>query len=179
MNFTGFTKTFEGDRLKLRTMEEGDATELYAGWLNDPEVNRYLGTKSATLQELREYIAEKDSQNDALFFGIFLKDDERHIGTIKLEPIELEKNRTTIAIMIGDKEYWGKGYGREAMQLLMDWCFDALDCREMNLGVIGMNTGAIRAYEKLGFKEVERKIGSVRYGDAVHDHVLMAFKRPQ
>ena len=172
MDYSDAKFSFEGPRVTLRIMEDGDATERYAGWINDPEVNRFLGTKHTTVQGLRDYIAQKD----ALFFGIFLKDGT-HIGTVKLEPIEHEKNCATIAVMIGDKTCWGKGYAAEAMQLLIDWCFQELKFDEVNLGVIAKNAAAIRAYEKMGFVETKREMAYVQYGDEVHDHVLMALKK--
>ena len=178
MDFSHVAKTFSSERLVLRTMTTDDATETYAGWLNSPEVNLYLETKSATIEELVDYIKEKNAKGDTLFFGIFLKEEGTHIGTIKLEPIEPDKNRATIAIMIGDKEQWGKGYAGESMQLLIDWCFEDLGFDTMELGAIGKNTAAIHAYEKLGFTEVRREIGSVQYGDEIHDHVLMELKWP-
>mgnify|MGYP001618205486 CR=1 FL=1 len=177
MDFSHARLAFESSRLTLRIMEDHDATPEYAGWLNDPEVNRYLATKSATIQELQDYIRKKDLQVDALFFGVYLKENNAHIGTVKLEPIEPDQKRATIAVMIGDKASWGKGYAAEAMQLLMDWCFNELGFDEVNLGVIAKNAAAIRAYEKLGFVEMKRELAYVQYGDEMHDHVLMAVKR--
>ena len=178
MDFAKTTMAFEGSRVTLHTMEDRDATEQYVGWLNDPEVKRYLGTKHATIQELRDYIGQKDLQPNALFFGIFLKQDGMHIGTVKLEPIEPEKKCATIAVLIGEKTCWGKGYAAEAMQVLIDWCFRTLGFDEMNLGVIAKNAAAIRAYQKLGFREVKRDLGYVRYGDELHDQVWMTLTCP-
>lgn len=178
-HFAGVRRSFEGQRIVLRTMEESDATERYASWLNDPEVNRFLATKSATMEELRAYITQKNSQKDAVLFGVFLKDNGAHIGTVKLEPLELTKKQATIAVMIGDKSCWGKGYAGEAMQLLIEWCFTELGCTEVNLGVVAKNAAAIRTYEKLGFRETRRDPGYVQYGDEVHDQVWMALKRDQ
>ena len=177
MDFTGATPAFEGERVRLRVMDQSHATKLYAGWLKDPEVNRFLATKGATVEELQTYIDAKNKQSDALFFGIFLKSDGAHIGTVKLEPIELEKKRATIAVMIGEKDCWGKGYAGEAMKILMDWCFGELGCEEVNLGVVAKNEAAIRAYKKLGFVETKRDLKYVTYGDEVHDQVWMTAKR--
>ena len=79
-----------GDRIYIETLGVPYATEEYASWLEDPEVHMYLETRSATVEELRAYIAEKDASPDALLCGIFLNDDDTHIGTIKLEPIDWE-----------------------------------------------------------------------------------------
>jgi len=176
MDFTGAHLRRNGERIFVRTLEIVDATERYASWLNDPEVNRFLATKSATVGELRDYIAKKDAQTDALYFGIFLKENDLHIGTVKLEPIDLTGKKATIAIMLGDKTYWGKGLAGEAMKLLINYCFETLGIEEVNLGVVAQNTSAIRSYEKLGFREVKRDFAYVTYGDEIHDQVWMTLK---
>lgn len=176
-HFSGMRFTLPGPRITLRIMEDADASERYASWLNDPEVNRYLGTKHATVEELRAYIAEKDRADNALFFGIFLRDGTL-IGTIKLEPIDLAAKQATIAVMVGDKAQWGKGFGNEAMQLLIEWCFSTLGLEEIILGVVGTHFPAIRSYEKLGFREFTRDIDALHYGDEIHDRVWMHLCRP-
>lgn len=177
MDFSGAHLRLDGDRIYARTLEVADATERYASWLNDPEVNRFLATKGATVGELREYIAKKITRPDALYFGIFLNENDLHIGTVKLEPIDLIGKKATIAIMIGDKSYWGRGLAGEAMTLLIRYCFDTLGIEEMHLGVVAKNIAAIRSYEKLGFREVKRDLASVTYGDEIHDQVWMTLTR--
>ena len=167
----------DGRRIYLRPMTEKDATDVYTSWLNDPEVNKYLTTKSATVEELREYIAKKNMQADTKLFGIFLKENSVHIGTVKLEPIDTPNKKATIGILIGDKNYWGKGYAGEAMQLLIKYCFENLHMEEVNLGVLAQNTAAMRAYEKLGFKEAKRELGVVHYPNGVFDQVTMVLKK--
>ncbi len=154
-------------------MDERDATPVYASWLNDEEVNRYLATKSATVDELVKYIALKNEQKDTELYGIYLREGDRHIGTMKLEPIDRTAKKATIAIMIGDKREWGKGLAGEAMQLLIRRCFETLGIEEIHLGVVGANAAAIRAYEKLGFKEVSRKQGAVVYPNGTFDQIEM------
>lgn len=166
----------DGERIYLRLMEISDATEEYCGWLKDPRVNRFLVTKSSAVDELRSYIIKKTGQPDILFLGIFLKDDGKHIGTIKLEPIDLTAKKAEIAMMIGDKNFWGKGLIGEAMRLLIGYAFKKLNLKEIELGVVSQNVSAIRAYEKMGFIETGRKLG-VKYGDENYDEIMMVLKR--
>ena len=173
---TGKKLKLDGERIYLRTLEAADATEEYCGWLNDPEVNRFLVTKSSIVDELRSYIIKKTGQPDILFLGIFLKDGGKHIGTITLRGIDLTAGKATIAMMIGDKNYWGKGLIGEAMRLLTGYAFKNLDLKEIELGVVSQNVSAIRAYEKMGFIETGRKLG-VKYGDENYDEIMMALKR--
>ncbi len=158
-------------------MHESDASEAYASWLNDPEVNRYLATKHATSAELRKYIEEKNRKPDTELFGIFLREGDRHVGTLKLEPIDRAAKKATLGILIGDKREWGKGYAGEAIRLAIAHCFGELGMEEVWLGVIAQNTSALRAYQKLGFVETARKPGSVVFPNGVFDQVEMILRK--
>ncbi len=170
-------KILKGERIYLRSMTSADASLVYASWLNDKEVNKFLATKSATVAELEEYISKKNSQSDALHLGIFLKDNDQHIGTVKLEPIDSVNKKATIAIMIGDKASWGKGFAKEAMKVLIDYALKELKIEEINLGVLLQNENAIKAYKKLGFQETRREMKSVKYPNGVFDQIWMSYKK--
>ena len=143
----------------LRELTTEDATEKYLSWLNDPEVNRYLGlikdkaiTGKITLRDLYDFIQEKQKSN-CYFMGIFLKDTDEHIGNIKLESMIINGTKTYgLGILIGEKKYWNKGIGTEAVGKMLDYAFNGLEIPEVILAVKEGNKGAIRVYEKLGFK---------------------------
>jgi RimJ/RimL family protein N-acetyltransferase len=162
-----------GERIYLRSMDEGDASEAYAAWLNDPEVNKFLETKSATQSSVLDFIEQRNLQSDVLLFGIFVNETNHHIGTVKLDNIDSNRGSAMLAIMVGDKQYWGKGYGTEAMQILIDFAHKTLDIKKIELGVISENFAAINAYVKLGFQETKREKDTVRYGSDVYDHITM------
>lgn len=162
-----------GERVYLRTLSPQDASDEYAGWLNDTEVNKFLATKSADKQGISDYILKKNSQSDAIFLGIFLNENNKHIGTIKLEPIDLKTKKAVIAIMVGDKKSWGKGYGGEAMKILIDYAHKKMHIDTIELGVIGDNLTAINSYMKLGFREIKREHEAVQYGTNIYDQVTM------
>ena len=166
-----------GPRVYLRALDIGDATEDYSRWFADPMVTRFLGTKSATVSELKQYIIKKNQKNDTIFLGIFLKKLDTKIGTIKLEYIDHIKGTADIAIMLGDRSHAGKGLGGEAMQTLIDYAFSDLNLSEITLGVVAQNTVAVRAYKKLGFKETKRMYQIVHYGTETYDQVAMSLKR--
>ena len=103
-----------GERIYLRTLTNDDASEKYCSWLNDPVVNRYLETMTATVPDLIKYIQEKNSSENCIFLGIFDSEKNQdnitqHIGNIKLEPIDFQNKIATISIMVGDKNYWKRG----------------------------------------------------------------------
>lgn len=169
--------TVSGPRLYLRALESADATPDYCRWLNDPEVNRFLATKAATIEELRQYILSKNSKSDTLFCGIFVTESNTQIGTIKLEYIDWEKRTADIALMIGDKRYWGQGMAAEAMRILIEYAFRELRLLEVTLGVLVQNEAAVRVYRKLGFVEQKREYQRVLYGEHIYDQMTMVLKK--
>ncbi len=145
----------ENQRIYLRVLTVNDASDKYCSWINDSEVNKYLVSKRITKEDLKIYIHEKYNQPDCLFFGIFLKENGEHIGNIKLEPIDFKKKIATLGMLIGVKNYWGKGYATETLKTLISYSFNILDLEEINLGLLKQNIGALKAYEKSGFKFYE------------------------
>lgn len=152
-------KKLEGRKIYLKTLLAKNATKEYCNWLNDPEVNQYLETKKATIAELKKYIEKKNRNPNCLFLGIFFKENQKHIGNIKLEPINFKERKATIGILIGDKNYWGKGIGTEAIKLFVNYAFQKLNLKEIKLGVILENKPAVALYKKVGFKvnRIEKK----------------------
>ena len=168
----------EGNQIYLQVLdEEKNATHDYCDWLNDSEVNKYLETKEATIDELKQYIRDKNNDPNCLFLGVFLKENNKHVGNIKLEPIEFDEKRATLGILIGNKEYWGKGIGTEATKLLVNYAFNTLDLIEVNLGVISDNKAALEVYKNAGFKIDRINKKSSRYGNKYYDGVIMSVKR--
>lgn len=142
----------DGKAICLSPLDESCATKEYCSWLNDPDVNKYLETKQATIAGIKKYIEEKNKNPNCLFLGIFSKKNQKHIGNVKLEPIDFKERKAIFGILIGDKSYWGKGIGTEATVLLVNYAFNNLKLKEIGLGVLLQNKFAIRVYEKVGFK---------------------------
>src|SRR3989344_2262706 len=108
-----------GERIYLRALTLADASPEYCAWLNDPEVNEYLETRQSTISELKTYIQKQIDDPNAIFVGIFDKVNDVHIGNIKLEPIDWQKKKAIFGILLGNKNYWGKGIGTEATELIV------------------------------------------------------------
>ncbi|MBI2636143.1 GNAT family N-acetyltransferase [Candidatus Peregrinibacteria bacterium] len=168
-----------GSIVCLRGLSEGDATAEYAAWLNDPEVNKYLETRHVTLPELRDYIRDKKESPTAILMGIFWKENGRHIGNVKLEPINKEKKSATMGILIGDKNYWGKGVATETTNLVTEYAFSDLKLELIELGVISENAAAIRVYKKCGFETVRVEPKVMDHDGILYDKVVMRKLAPR
>lgn len=143
-----------GERICLRPVTLKDAKPLYVKWLNDKEVNRFLETrhKRQTIGSVRSYIEEITNRKEILFMAICLKEGGRHIGNIKIGPINTFHRFSEIGIMIGDKSEWGRGYASEAISLISRYAFDSLKLHKLTTGCYESNTGSRKAFEKAGFK---------------------------
>ena len=87
-----------------------------------------------------------------LTFAICLNEGDRHIGNCGLEAIERENGVATFGILIGEAGARGKGFGEEATRLLCRYAFDEMNLHKIRLDVHATNPGAIRTYERVGFR---------------------------
>jgi ribosomal-protein-alanine N-acetyltransferase len=139
----------ETNRLLITPMSMKFATDQYVNWLNDEEVIRYLEVREPyNLEKLQAYLASFSFPN-ILFWAITLKNG-KHIGNIKIDPINAYHNYAEYGILMGEKSEWGKGYAFEASHAVIDFCFNK-GIRKMNLGVVANNVPAVNLYKKLGF----------------------------
>lgn len=172
-------KQLESSRLKLVPLSLEHLSEEYVSWMNDSEVNAYMESGGDySIEKLEAFLKEQESK-DIYFWAIHLKENGRHVGNIKIDPISEKHKRGEYGIMIGDKSVWGTGVGYEASELVLDFCFsEELSLNKITLGVVASNKGAVRLYEKLGFEREAHLKNHCCYGGEMHDVFLYGkFKR--
>ena len=130
----------------LRPLTIEDANDVYVSWLNDPIVTKYLETKSSTMEQLREYVAKHLRRTDCVLLGIFVRPTDTFIGTVKIHDIVRSSGEAQFGMMIGDREYWGKGVGTLVTSLAARYAFRDLDLSRLKLGVMVENEAAVRAW---------------------------------
>lgn len=144
---------FKSSRVKLRKVTIDDA-ELYHTWRNDIEVMRNTNPSLDiyTIDATRDFIEQVIlGANTAKSYMMIEKENEKPIGITSLINID-DKNRNAECIIdIGEKDFWGKGYGSEALILLLNYAFLEMNLHRVYLRVFSFNKKAIRLYEKLGF----------------------------
>ena len=151
------------NRFILRSLNpQHDDFTKYLSWMQDYNSNPFiLGVhENMTLGELCDYVSEKNASPHAILFGIFTKSDLQHIGNVKLEPIT--KNvAATLGILVGDESWRSKGVGFEVLSAVLDFAFNDLALRKVELGVEDKNEIGIKLYYKLGFLEsrIKRELG--------------------
>lgn len=152
--FSDDITVFKSSRLIFKELIPQDASQEYVGWLADEKVNRYLETRDTNQKEIKEYIYQRRIDRNCLFLGIFDRITLAHIGNVKLEPIDWDAHSAVFGILIGNSDYWNKGIGSEATAAIVNHGFTALKLSMIELGVLTKNVGAVKAYEKVGFKTV-------------------------
>ena len=167
------TVTLESKRLVLRPLTLNHLSLEYVDWMNDIDVYRYLESGgNYTVAKLESFLKEQDKKK-ILFWAIHLKENNKHIGNIKIDPIDKGENSGEYGIMMGDKSQWGKGYAKEASLCVIKFCFEKLRLSQITLGVVEKNIAALALYEKIGFKieKIIKKSGT--YQGEVCDYVRM------
>ncbi len=175
-------KPLTTDRLVLRTMSAADASDAYLAWMRDAEVNRFLESRFSVpecTQDLISFIESVNASPDNLLLGIFLREDGRHIGNIKIGPVVTRHARSEIGYLIGDRVVWGKGYATEAIREICRYGFGNLGLAKITAGVYETNKGSAKALLNAGFVHEAtisshvvwegRRIASLIYGLDRHD----------
>ena len=141
-----------GDKIYLRPLEMEDI-DSFVVWLNDDEVRQYL-MRISPLNRIREreFVENLYKDDREMVLGIVLKENDQLIGNIGLGRISIPHRQTGLGIFIGDRGCWSKGYGTEALNLMLEYGFNQLNLHRIHLNVLSFNARAIRAYEKVGFK---------------------------
>ncbi|MBC7391680.1 MAG: GNAT family N-acetyltransferase [Opitutaceae bacterium] len=143
----------QSERLSLEPLSLKFNTKEYVSWLNNPDVYRYMETGGNYNSEmLTEYLQDVEKK-DILFWAILIRSTNKHIGNIKIDPVNKRHGWGEYAIMIGDIHAWGQGYAFEASNLVIDYCFNILNIRKITLGVVQDNEAAYNVYKKLGFTD--------------------------
>ncbi|MBI2030912.1 GNAT family N-acetyltransferase [Candidatus Kaiserbacteria bacterium] len=142
-----------GERIYLRTIEETDLNATYREWFNDEEVCRFNSHHRFPNydQDMRRYYDEVIKSRSNLILAICHKETDTHVGNIALENIDPLNQSAEFAILIGDKEWWSKGIGRDASHLIIKHGFSALHLHRIYCGTQEDNLGMQKLADKLGF----------------------------
>lgn len=154
-------KLLTGELVKLVAPNPEIDAERFARWALDSEYSRLLDSDPARLwseRKVKQWLEkdlEKDNNED-FFFMMRANQNDHTIGFIGLDGIRWNHGDAFAGIGIGERECRGKGFGTDAMRVLLKYVFTELNLHRVSLNVFEYNPMAIRSYEKAGF-EVEGK----------------------
>ena len=158
-----------GDLVHIREKEIEDIADEYS-WRTDEELSRLDATRPLTMSYDDFFRYSKEEMKFPNYKSKKLALDTKdniHIGNVMYYDYSISNKQTELGIMIGDKNYWGKGYGTEAVQLLLEYLFSVLNLKRVYLHTLSWNYRAQASFIRAGFNVVR----SVRRGG--HDFILM------
>lgn len=168
----------KGADIHLRALQESDCQGAYLNWFNDPEVCRFNSHHLFPYrqEEAEEYVRTATVSPSDLVLAIILTAGDRHIGNVSLQNINPVHRSAEFAIVLGEKEVWGKGYSKQAARLVLDHGFLTLNLHRVECGTAATNVPMQKLAEFLGMKEEGRRRQSLfrenRYLDVVEYGVL-------
>ncbi|SDT24556.1 Protein N-acetyltransferase, RimJ/RimL family [Paenibacillaceae bacterium GAS479] len=168
-------RILEGSRLYLRPFTNDDAEVYYPNLFND-EVRRLTGTQKIFSKNMIDKYMERitaDSE-EQINLLIVLKEEDRIIGEIALQDIDYVNRNANIRIATFNEADCNKGYGTEALTLILDYGFGTLNLHRIELNVFSFNSRALKTYEKLGFirEGIQREV--LFYNHEYHDSITMS-----
>ncbi|MBP3255918.1 MAG: GNAT family N-acetyltransferase [Clostridia bacterium] len=168
-----YFKKLEGEKNYLSPMNAEDA-EMYVKWLNDFKTTDGVGHSKnlINIESEREWIEDSLKKGNFNFAIVKLENDEL-IGNCGIDSIDYTDRHATLGIFIGEEENRSKGYGAEALKLLLDYGFNYLNMHNIMLQVKSFNERAIACYKKVGFKEFGRRRESYFLNGKYYDDVSM------
>lgn len=164
-----------GDKVVLARLRREDVPDM-ARYFANLELTAYLGAFGAafSLQDEEVYFESvSKSSSEQVTFGIYERGTEQFIGGLDLRGINHRHGTAELGISIHSPDHWGGGYGSEAVALMVEYGMFFLGLYNIQLSVFAYNIRGIRAYEKVGFREIGRRTGAVRLGQERFDSVMM------
>lgn len=171
---------YYGKKVCLRAYKPEDI-ELATKYINDKELKKLLVTTipfPMTLWEEEEWIKSQKSNNQGIYnFAIEDIKTGKYIGGCGIQSVNWLSRVAIVGIMIGDKDYLGKGYGTDSMKILIDFIFNEMNINKIRLGTFSFNKRAIKSYEKCGFK-VEGVLKNEIFKEGkYYDEIIMSLFR--
>lgn len=166
------SRQIRGKRIILREQTEADAS-FYAYWFSQPRIMFQCGfEKPIDEEEMKTVINVDHKSEDSVWFTI--TDLQGNIigetGLLRMFPAW---HQTDLTIIIPDPKMQSKGYGTEAIRLMLDLAFETYQMHRVSIGVVGLNTDALRFYEKIGFKKEGILEEAYYYNNEYSDFVMM------
>lgn len=168
---------YYGDKVCLRAYREDDIDKA-TSFVNDKELKKFLVTTipfPTTMWEEESWIKSQISNNNGTYnFAIEDIENNKYIGGCGIQQVDWLNRVATVGIMIGYKDYWGKGYGTDAMKVLIKFLFDDMNINKIRLSTFSFNERAINSYKKCGF-EIEGILKEEIFKDGkYYDKIIMS-----
>lgn len=146
---------FRGELVRLAARDPEADSGALARWSLDSEYLRLLDTDPArprTARQCQDDAARRAEREHVFAFNIRTLEGDRLIGFVSLWIVSWASGEAGVGIGLGEPADRGRGYGTDAMRLVLRYAFAELNLARVSLEALAHNTRAIRSYEKAGFK---------------------------
>ena len=156
----------QGSLVRLSAVDTEEVSKSFTAWGRDSEYSRLLDTDPPRLHSAKatkDWLEKElgDQGNTLHWFTIRAAADNQLLGDIVIDVTQWNARDSFVGIGIGPLDFWGKGFGTEAMHLILQYAFTELNLRRVTLTVFEYNQRAIRSYEKVGFRHEGRQRGRI------------------
>ena len=126
----------------------------YYNWVNDKKVNKFLEIrfKKQSKNDVKKFIKYCNNSKNIVLFGIFLEDNNFHIGNIKIFITSRIHKRAEVGLLLGEKKFWGRGYGTKAIKLTTNFAKKKLKLKKLYAGCYEKNIASKKIFLKAGWK---------------------------
>jgi RimJ/RimL family protein N-acetyltransferase len=166
----------EGKRVKLGPIKR-EYIDSFLRWFNDPEITQYLMAYLPMTRMAEEaWMENLKDRDDTIRFSIVIPQEdgsEKLIGNCGIHNINWKNRVAEVGIVIGEKEYQNKGFGTEAMELLLEYAFNTVNLHRIELFTYEYNPRAIKSYIKVGFVEEGRRRQFMYFKGKYYDAIMM------
>lgn len=170
---------FEGKKVRLRAYRKEDIPPALE-YINDPEVkkNLVIGIPfPLKLEDEEKFFNDISAFKDAYAFAIETLDGSKYIGGCGTNKVDWKNRYAMVGIFIGDEQYRSKGYGSDAMRVLLRFIFDEMNMNKVKLEVFSFNQRAIKSYVKCGFRQEGVLRQEIFREGQYHDVIMMGILR--
>ncbi len=169
----------KGKKTLLRPLDRTKDMDYCLQWINDPDITPFVRRfMPVSREEEQEWFDRHAHHKDAVTFMI-----ETHkgkpIGVMGIDRIDWKDRVGTTGAIIGDKRYWGKGYGTDAKMILLNFAFNALNLRKMCSHVIAYNKRSLYYSLHCGYK-IEGRLRAHHFKEgAYHDGIVLGLLKEE
>jgi diamine N-acetyltransferase len=170
-----------GDGVRLRAIEREDVP-TFVRWFNDPEVRQFiLMIRPMSMADEERWVERLPERQDDFLFAVeaLVEGEWVHIGNVGLHDVDWKNRSAVFGIALGEKQYWGRGYGTKATKAVLRYAFGELNLHRVELEVFAYNPRAIRCYEKAGFRREGTRRQSHFHDGQYHDAYRMGILREE
>jgi len=152
---------YKGELVRLSAIDKEEMSKAFSRWSRDTEFRRFMDSgvfpmiSHKNLQSMVEKDLEESSVNQH-WFSIRKLDNDMLLGDIDLYVYNWSGRDAFVGLGIGEREFWGKGYGTDVMKVILRYAFTEVSLNRVTLNVFEYNPRAIRSYEKAGFRHEGR-----------------------